>query len=303
LLGGIGLLVTGRRDTWSTRVAPVLGVGVALALDTRNSSVNALVLGHGIVAIIAYGYGASRFLTLSPSRRSAGTRTAAAALIALAVFWAFLTVFQLSARLGASSATAPWSIRVDRYSFFLDLALQLGLAYAMVRLLFEDGERENEDTRAQLKIRQDRDRMSGLVDETTGLLNRAAYDAHIGLEFAKASFGSVVRLRLTNDGTGEPGRVDGSRVAFFAAQLDSAVRTHDRIYRWSDLEFLVVMPRATPEVAESRMMFIITRAAPFAVAGARQSIRADAIVAVHAYSGGEDLGAAVDELARDPRLT
>jgi GGDEF domain-containing protein len=87
----------------------------------------------------------------------------------------------------------------------------------------------------------------------------------------------------------------------FAKMLDNAVRSHDRVYRWSDREFLVVMPRATPDVAQARMQLLVARAAPFAVAGKRESVRAGAALSVAPFSGGEDLGAAVERLSPDRR--
>ena len=305
LLAGARLFTEGARDKWLSRVAIGVALLLSLVIDTSHTQLGALGLFHGPLALAAYVYAAALFASLPDSRRSLGTRIAVAVLVALSALWLGLILFYLFVRMGNDLATLPWFVRFERYGFFFELGLQLTLAYAMVRLLFEDAERERTDTGTQLKLMHDRERHADLYDQPTGLLNRRAFDSAVGLDFARASFGSVVRLHLTNvdESVEAHGPSVGSvMVTQFAALLDNAVRAHDRVYRWADREFLIVMPRATPNVARSRMEFLIARAAPLAVATTRQTVRAGATLSVAPFTGAEDLTNAMHEVSSDPRL-
>ena len=297
LLGGVRLLTTGDKSRWLMKAAVPAALALSLVADTRDGLIGTLDLYHGPLAVATYGIAAILITQLPGSRRSLGSRIAQFVLTALTALWAALVIFDLAELLRGGLATMPWLVRMERYSFFLDLALQLALGYAMVRLLFEDAKREADDTRAQLKLLQDRERLSDLYDVPTNLLNRRAYDADVGLEFANASFGSVLLVRMDGADGVLSASDSGAMFVDFAKMLDSAVRSHDRVFRWSEREFLVVMPRARPDVAHARMQFLIARAAPFAIAGKRESVRAGAALSVAGFTGAEDLGAAVLKLS------
>ncbi len=293
LIAGVRLLTAGDRNRLLIKAAVPAALALSLIADTRDGLIGSLTLYHGPVAVLTYAFAAVLVTRLPNSRHSLGSRIAQLVLIALAALWAALIAFHLAARVQSGVAAMPWFVRTERYAFFLDLALQLALGYAMVRLLFEDAKREADDMRAQLTLLQDRERLADLYDVPTSLLNRRAYDAAVGLEFANASFGSVLLVRMDNAG-GALGASDADAMFVgFAKMLDNAVRSHDRVFRWSEREFLVVMPRATPDVAQARMNFLIGRAAPFAVSGQREFVRAGAALSVAAFTGAEDLGAAV----------
>lgn len=305
LVSGARLFVSGSSARLLVKVAVPLGLALSLAADTFNGRLAALGLAHGLFAVAAYAYGASLFAALPASRHSVASRLASLTLSSLALLWAALVVFYFSARLDASLSAQPWFVRLERYGFYADLLLQFSLAYAMVRLLFEDGDRESVDTRAQLELLQDRQRLPQYYDEPSGLLNRRAFDASVGLDFARASFGSVVRLRLTNlekTITEQGASVGDTLLKHFAGVLDNSVRAHDRVYRWDNRDFLVVMPRAVPRVANARMQLLLTRAAPLLVAGVRETIRPEVVAAVAPFTGSEDLAGAVKAVSEDPRL-
>jgi GGDEF domain-containing protein len=297
LIAGVRLLTAGYRNRLFVKAAVPAALALSLVADTRDGLIGSLSLYHGPVAVITYAFAAVLVTRLPQSRHSVGSRIAQFVLIVLTAFWASLIAFHLAALAQSGIAAMPWFVRTERYAFFLDLALQLALAYAMVRLLFEDANRQADDTRAQLKLLQDRERLADLYDVPTNLLNRRAYHAAVGLEFANASFGSVLLVCMDNAGSALGASDADAMFVDFAKMLDSAVRSHDRVFRWSEREFLVVMPRATPDVAQARMQFLVARAAPFAVAGKRESVRAGAALSVAAFTGAEDLGAAVLKLS------
>jgi GGDEF domain-containing protein len=244
---------------------------------------------------LIYAWAAVTLVALPASRQSLGTRFATTLLFAVALLDASLAAFYALQRMSPDVTANPWLVRFARYGFYSDLVLQLGLAWAMVRLLIEDSRRESDDTRAHLRLVQDRDKLGDLYDQQARLLGRRAFDALVGLDFARASFGSVAHVRITNFdriGNDHSPSVAHALVAHVAGVLDSAVRAHDRVYRWAPDELLVVMPRAIPAVARSRVEFLAGRAAPLAVSGLREPVRAELAVSVHFFAGGEDLASA-----------
>ncbi|MBM4194797.1 MAG: GGDEF domain-containing protein [Gemmatimonadetes bacterium] len=294
------MLVRGRDMKWLWRAAFVAGVALAFTRDTQHEPLAPLTLVTG--PLLAAGYLAAGLLlvTLPPSRRSIGTRTASMTLIALGLLAASLAIFYLLQRLAPDITSNPWLVRWARYGFYTEVLLNFVLAWAMVRLMLEDGRRESDDTRAHLKLVHDREKLAELYDPVLRLLGRRAFDAQVGLDFARASFGSVARLHFANyqrildtHGSGAASAV----LAHVAGVVDSAVRPHDRVYRWSDTDLLVIMPRAVPEVARARVEFIAGRAAPLSVAGVKESLRAETAVTVAAFTGGEDLAQAAASVA------
>jgi diguanylate cyclase (GGDEF)-like protein len=305
LVAGARLFTSGARDHWYVRGAAPLALVLSLIPGALGPDLGAPGLVHGAFAVAAYAYAGRLFVALPESRRTPGSRIAAMALAALAAYWAALWVSYVALATGAAAASEPGIVRLDRYAFYGDLVLQLALAYAMVRLLFEDGKREAFDTREHLALMQDRDRLPELYDDQTGLVNRRGFDASVALAFASASFGSVLRVRLTNLEsviTAHGAAMGDTLLKHFAGVLASAVREHDRVFRWDNRDFLVVMPRAVPMVAAARVQALIERAAPLAITGMHETIRPEAIVAVAPYAGGEDLATAVRHVSDDPRL-
>ncbi len=305
LVAGVRLFTSGARERWYVKAAAPVAFVLTLIPGALGPRAGALGLIHGFLSAAAYAYAGRSFVMLPASRRTRGSRLAAGALARLAAYWAALWLNYVALDMGASAASEPWLVRLDRYAFYGDLVLQLLLAYAMVRLLFEDGKREAFDTRQRLALMRDRERLPELYDDQTGLVNRRGFDASVALAFASASFGSVLRVRLTNLEAviAAHGTVAGDTLLkHFSGVLASAVREHDRVFRWDEHDFLVVMPRAVPTVAAARVHALIERAAPLAVAGGRGTVRPEAIVAVSPYAGGEDLATAVRHVSDDPRL-
>jgi GGDEF domain-containing protein len=295
-VSGVGLYVRGARARWPARAAAPIAILLAFVVDLRTMPFPALVLAHGPFAVAAYGWGSRVMGGLPPSRRSFGTRLGTAVPLALAVLTAALVGFYAAQRVDPALTSGRWLVRFARYGFYLDLGAHLALAYAMVRLLFEDARREADDSRAQMALLRDRARLGDVFDPQSGLLARSAFAAAVGLDFARASFGTVARLRLTNldsVGTMHGSAARDALVTHFAGVLASTLRTHDRVYRWSDRDFLAVLPRARPAVARARLEHVVLRAAPLVVPGVREALRAEVAITVAGFSGDEDLDAAV----------
>ena len=300
-VAGVQLFVRGTSVGWLAKGAFVVGAALAWPMDTKHASLESLMLAHGPFAIIAYLYATRAFQTLPPSRQSTGTRFATICSLGLATLTIGLTGFYLLQRFGSPVAAQPWAVRFARYGFYGDLLLQLGLAWAMVRLLIEDARHEQDDTRAQVRLIQDRATMSDLYDAKTRLLGHRAFDALVGLDFARASFGSVARLHITNyrrTATEQSPNVAEALLTHVAGVLEGSVRERDRVYRWGDDELLIVMPRAIPGVARARIEFLLGRTAALSVQGMRDGLRAEGAVAVEGYRGGEDLTEAAKAVSR-----
>jgi diguanylate cyclase (GGDEF)-like protein len=300
MVHGTRLFVVGGRERWFVNGALPLGVLLSFLVDTRHTSLPAFVLADGAFVALAYGYAATLLSRLPRSRRSAGTALATLLFTALAAHRAGLLFFHYDQARGSGIAGISWAVRFERYGFYIDLLLQLALAYSMVRLLLEDGATESADTRAQMDLMRDRERHGDRYDEQTGLLHRRAFEAAVGLDFAKAGFGSVVMVRLANleSVTAAHGAAVGeAMLRHVAGLIAAAVRPFDRVYRWGADEFLVVIARAVPQVAEERMRVLLARAAPLAAADVHDTVRAETTTSAAYFSGEEDLGAAVQSVA------
>lgn len=295
LIGGVQQLVRGEVAKWLTGAAVVLGIVLAVIAETRATPLAPFRLFHGPFGAAAAGYCAWLLVRLPRSRQSGGTRMLALSFIGLAFLSATLALFYIAQRVSPDLTSNPWLVRYDRYGFYSDLVLRLALAWAMVRVVIEDGRREVDDTEAYLKLLQDRERLGDLFDPGSRLLARRAFDALIGLDMARASFGSVVCIHVTNArrvASEISERAAEALVANLAGVVSSAVRTHDRVYRWSSDELLVVLPRAVPAVARERVEQIVARAAAVPLVAGKDPVRAVVSIAVRPYTGGEDLAAA-----------
>lgn len=301
LVAGVQLFVRGTSIGWFVKGAFAVGAVLTWPMDTAHTSLESLMLVYGPFAIFAYGYATQAFYALPQSRQSTGARFATVCSFGLATLTIGLMGFYVLQRFDSPIAAQPWAVRFARYGFYGDLLLQLGLAWAMVRLLIEDARHEQDDTRAQVRLIQDRASMSDLYDAKTRLLGRRAFDALVGLDFARASFGSVARLHISNyrrTATEQSPNVAEALLIHVAGVLEGSVRERDRVYRWGDDELLIVMPRAIPGVARARIEFLLARTAPLSVAGMRDGLRAEGAVAVEGYRGGEELTDAAKAVSR-----
>ena len=145
------------------RIAFPIGFALTWFLDTARAPLSTLMLVYGPFAIATYAYAAFAFKSLPRSRHSVGTRFATLFALGLAVNTIGLTAFYLLQKASSPLTIEPWAVRFGRYGFYSDLLLQLGLAWSMVRLLIEDGRHENDDTRAQVRLIQDREVIGKVV--------------------------------------------------------------------------------------------------------------------------------------------
>lgn len=302
MVHGTRMYTRGDRNRRLVTAAAPVGLALTLFADTFRTPLGGLSPYFGPFVVLATAYAAWQMATLPKSRQSAGSSVALWSLAGVAALWSGLVLFGIGVRTGSVFASNPWFVRFERYGFFLDLIALTGVAYAMVQLLFEDARRDNADAQSHVNVLHDRKRLAKFHDDESGLLSRRAFEEALGLDFAMASFGSVARIRVTNHESlaAEHGKQNAdAMLAHFAAVLSSGTRAHDWVFRWNPTDFLVVMPRAVPPVALNRLNVLLARAAPFAISGVRDAVRADTTLAVEPFSGAEDLTAAAKRVMDD----
>jgi len=283
------------------RIGAPLACCYALVSLLVETGLSELVVWQAPVAVAVFSACAAVLIRLPPSRQSLGSRATATIFLMLACLWAaYVLAFGMVA---TQPGPAPQIVAVIvGYNSYFDLLLQMLLGYGMVLILLEDSKREADDAHAELAVAHDHLRRVSLHDPLTGALNRHAFSEGVGLDLARATFGSVVMLDLDNlkeinDGWGHAA---GDRVLCRLVDvLRRAVRPSDRIFRWGGDEFLIVMPRAEAAVVQARLEAVIERENERGEGDGQQpSPPLQASLGAADYLGGEGLMQAIEAADR-----
>lgn len=293
---GIRMFVLGRRELAQSRV---LWAGVliyAVLSVTFSPDQAAVVVWQAPIAVAALTYCARQLLTLPYPRRSAGTVSSGLAFAFLATLWAIYgLVFSLYVfRAGAVPVIAGYVVTANPY---LDLAGSIALGYGMILMLMEDSKREVNDAQAALRAAHDGLRRAALYDPLTGVMNRSAFTEGLGLDMARASYGTVVLLDLDNlkEVNDEYGHAGGDMLLRGCAEaLRLALRQTDRLYRWGGDEFLLVLPMARAADVQRRFERVIADAGPLHPGSEGNTVRLAASVGAADFSSYDDLRSAID---------
>lgn len=269
---------------------------LALLLTYLTDGINHIVTLQAPVIIAGMGVCAWLLLSLPAGRRSLGSILTGVLFATIALLWVgYLYTFQepVLARFTSTGFSLPEVL--GRYNSFIDLMLQMLLAYGMVLILMEDAKREIDSAHAELAIAHRELMSESLKDALTGVLNRRAYQLGTGLDHARASFGAMVVLDLddlkqVNDRYGHA--AGDELLRHFAGVLRSAMRPTDKLYRWGGDEFLMVMPRAQAAAVKQRILSLLRDAPPF-VLGDDQRFSVKASVGAADYTDGSDMEAAL----------
>lgn len=257
-----------------------------------------LVVWQAPIAIAAFAYSAFALLRLSPSRRTLGSEITGTVFALAVVLWAmYAAAFGVIAIGGEQALAGPLSL-LTRYDAYLDMVLELLLGFGMVVMLHEDAKREVDDAHAQLEVAHDALRREALLDPLTGAFNRLAFVEGLGLDAAKATFGTVALLDVDNlkEVNDTHGHAAGD--ALLKALVDAlraAIRPSDRIYRWGGDEFLVVLQGSKAGEAQAKLDAVIAGAPQVPVRGNPVGLRLLASVGAANYAGGEQLVAAIED--------
>ncbi|MGH8370876.1 MAG: GGDEF domain-containing protein, partial [Gammaproteobacteria bacterium] len=261
----------------------------------------ALMFWQGTANILIYIWCGAALLILPASRRSVGTRFTGLCLVATALLWsgyefALLHVVFPRVDIGAGIWEA-----FDGRNSYLDLILEMLLAFGMILVLFEDVRHEIDTAHNELRIAHEQLLRESFTDSLTGAYNRRAFNEGTGLEEARSSFGTLVmfdmdNLKTINDQYGH--KYGDALLQYFATVLRGGLRPSDKLYRLGGDEFLVVMPRAIAEVAEQRMQALIAEAAPLRLESADVEILLSTSIGTASFRSADDLETAMHDADR-----
>ena len=296
LFAGTASFASGVRLRGFLAYATVLSVAYGAMSVIVATSLGHIALLQSAVTLLAFGASASMLLKIPRSRRSVGSMVSAGAYAAMVALWTayalgfgwrYLTTADMPAILSG----------VLMLNSYLDLVLQMLLGYGMVVMLLEDAKREVDAAHAELEVAHDELRRATHYDALTGALSRRAFQEGVGLDVARASFGSVAvidldNLKMVNDRYGHA--AGDQLLRHLVALLRDELRPTDRLYRWGGDEFLLVLPGVKAEDAGDRIECAIQSARPLLSTAASEPVPMLASVGAAGFGGAEDLHAAIE---------
>jgi diguanylate cyclase (GGDEF)-like protein len=167
----------------------------------------------------------------------------------------------------------------------------------MILLLMEDARREVDDAQAQLRLTHDHLRRAALYDSLTDSLNRRAFSEGVGLEMARAAYGTVVMADLDNlkQSNDQHGHAFGDQLIRRSADIiRTCLRPYDKLYRWGDDEFMLVIPSAHASDVLDRVRHAIESAEPIPVGAPGEFVRLQVSLGAADYASSEDLSVAIE---------
>ncbi|MEP6692495.1 MAG: GGDEF domain-containing protein [Gemmatimonadaceae bacterium] len=294
LFGGSLAYARGLRISRFYAIAGGLSVLLGLVAAVFSQTLGAIVVIQAPVAVLAYGLSAYLLMSLPPSRRSLGSRVTGVINISIALVWvAYFCGF------GSVEFSGPfWHFPTKwiTYNSYIDLLLQMLLAFGMVVMLMDDSRRDADDARAELEVAHNQLRRTALYDSLTGALNRQAFEEGVGLEAAKAMFGTVIVLDMDNLKTVNDsfGHATGDMLLHqLVVVLRASLRPSDHLYRWGGDEFLLVLPGAQGVDLCERIQRSIDDSLPVNILGAPRGLKAMVSLGAAAYKSGESLEEAI----------
>jgi len=295
LVSGTAMYVTGSRLLGPRNLVFVFALAyAAVSMVGSGGALGPLVVWQAPIAVVALGACSALFFTLPRSRRTLGSIAGGAAFGGLAALW---LLYGLAFAVTAAGRLPAWAMLTVNYNPYFDLMLNIALGFAMVLLLMEDAKREVDDAQAELRVQHDQLRRAALYDTLTDSLNRRAFAQGVGLEMARATFGTVViadldNLKAVNDAHGHGA---GDRLLRQCADLlRGTLRPYDKLYRWGGDEFLLVIPSARAMDVELRLSEVLGGADPIAVGDDATTVRLEVSLGAADYTSAEGLDEAID---------
>lgn len=306
-LRGTSMYVVGGRTSGVLGQRPLVIGAVLFAAGSAiwaRAGLNEMVIWQTILAVPVLGYCGSAMLWLPKSRRTLGSVATGTGFTLLAALWlAYGGAFALA--IGhAGTPLARAAADMVGYNSYFDLLLNVLLGYGMVVLLMEDAKREVSDAQTELRMSHDRLSRAAMFDSLTDSLNRRAFVEGVGLEMARATFGTVVladidNLKLVNDNHGHA--VGDQLIRRCADVLRSALRPYDKLYRWGGDEFLLVVPSAHAADMLDRLQVCLASAEDI-LSPEGEKVRLEVSLGGADYTRAEEIGPAIDRADRDMYL-
>ncbi|MFI5228003.1 MAG: GGDEF domain-containing protein [Gemmatimonadales bacterium] len=290
-VGGAAGGVVATKRIWGAAV-----LFAALSTLLARHGLNEMVVWQAAVAVPVLAVCSARLLALPRARRTAGSVATGVCFALLAALWlTYVGAFSLSiAGTGGVGALVKAARAMVGLNAYLDLSLNVLLAYAMVLVLMEDNKREIDDAQAELRLTHDQLRRAALYDLLTDSLNRRAFVEGVGLDMVRTTFGTVViadldNLKLVND---RKGHAAGDRLIRRCADvLRATLHTHDKLYRWGGDEFLLIIPSARPAEVIGRLQEAIERAS---ASSGPDGVRLQVSLGAAGYASFEALAEAIE---------
>lgn len=308
LLGKAGWLLALVEGTWrfASGLFPrrlrtmLLGIAAAFALAAAAflPDLNAMVATQAPLMVLATAACALRLQSISPSRRSLGSRLTALALAFAAALWTLYLVAFAAADAHGVNMNPLLRLVTSNNSFF-DLLLAVLLGFGMVVLLLEDARRDLDDAYSQLELSYDSLRREALVDPLTGCINRRGYEA-ARREGWSVEYGAVVVVDLDNLKTVNDtlGHAAGDALLQHAAlTLRRHLRPSDRLYRLGGDEFLVLARRGRAGELGPRLERLLAES-PVGLRPGEPPVPLLASLGLADFDGAEQVEAAVERADR-----
>lgn len=302
LLEGLLNYAWGWRGRWLRAVG--LGAAVVGALFTvfLTANLQQTVFWQVPLTVLAYLAGALIMLRLPRSRRSLGSRVTGFNLAFFAAVWLFNLWAFNPGLLGTPGSLAGELSQMSLYNAFIDMLLEMLLAFGMVLILLEDAKRDTEAAHTELALAHQELKEESLRDSLTRALNRRAFNEGAGLEAARAGYGTVIvfdldNLKRVNDQYGH--QAGDALLKYFVRLMRPQLRPTDKLYRFGGDEFLLVLPQAQCDESRRRFREFLGRAAPLHWAHSDASLNLAVSLGAASYSGGEGLEQAVNEADRE----
>ena len=261
------------------------------------SGLNEMIIWQSLFAVPMLGYCGSALLWLPRSRRTLGTVVTGIGFSLLAGLWlVYGGAFALTIGQGTEPLVRAATSFVQFNPYF-DLLLDVLLGYGMVVMLMEDAKREVSDAQAELRMSHDRLSRAAMFDSLTDSLNRRAFVEGVGLEMARATFGTVViadidNLKQVNDQHGHA--VGDLLIRRCADVLRSALRPYDKLYRWGGDEFLLVVPSAHSRDMLDRLRAALMTTDLIESPMDGRTVRLEVSIGGADYSSAEEINPAID---------
>lgn len=277
----------------------IIGAIVAAAISAvfAQSGLNEMVIWQSLFAVPTLGYCGSALLWLPRSRRTLGTVATGVGFSLLASLWlvygaAFALVIGHQ-----DTALSDMASTFVAFNPYCDLLLDVLIGYGMVVMLMEDAKREVADAQAELRLSHDRLSRAAMFDSLTDSLNRRAFVEGVGLEMARATFGTVViadidNLKIVNDTHGHA--VGDILIRRCADVLRSALRPYDKLYRWGGDEFLLVVPSAHARDMLDRLRAALMTAESVESPMDGRTLKLEVSIGGADYASAEEINAAID---------
>ena len=299
-LRGTGMYVAGGRGAGSFGAGPLVFGALFFAAGSAllaRYGLNEIVVWQSIVAVPILGYSGSALLWLPRSRRTLGSVATGAGFAALSALWLIYGVAFALALGRSGTPLAEAALQFVGYNSYFDVLLDVLLGYGMVVLLMEDAKREVADAQAELRMSHDRLSRAAMFDSLTDSLNRRAFVEGVGLEMARATFGTVViadidNLKLVNDQHGHA--VGDLLIRRCADVLRSALRPYDKLYRWGGDEFLLVVPSAHAADMLERLQSALATAGAIKSPADGSPVTLEVSLGGADYTRAEEMGPAID---------